>query len=326
MKIILLVVCVSLVSTFFMKSSVAGRCGPPLNPVMDVNWQCIFPIRTGGVIEYSAGQKDSSSETDDVTCLCMKGAMPYLGITVSYWEPFAIMDTVTDPWCFMPLGTTVSAGQAGKLGGVNTKTELGGKTFAQMHYYKFPVFQMLDMFTDLPCQDGEMEFDLSMMSEVIPTWNDEMMALMLNPEAVLFGNPATQLACSADVTSIVARGKPIDQLFWCMGAWGSSYPIAGTVSNDDFVEANAAIAAKGIFFLSRSSLLKDRAESVCGSTYSPIWRKSHYKMQLMSPVRDSSCREIGKPGVLWTHAKNKPYAGDNFSWLLFRKNRCCVGY
>jgi len=306
--------------------SQAGRCGPPINPVTDVNWQCIFPIRTGGVVEFSAGQRDPSNSTEDVTCTCMKGPVPYLGITVSYWEPFAIMDSVTDPWCFMPLATTISAGQPGRLGGTYSRTETGTLSFAQVHYYKFPVFNLLDMFTDLPCNDTEVEFDLAMMTEVVPTWNDEIMALVLDPEAVLFGNPATQIACSADVSSIVTRDKPLDQLFWCMGSWGSAYPIAGTSNNSDFIEANAAIAAKGIYMMARSSLLKDRAISVCGASYSPIWRKSHYKMQLMKPVRDSQCRVIGEPGLLWTHGKNRPYAGDNFSWLLFRKNRCCVGY
>lgn len=304
----------------------AGKCGPVLNPVLDINWQCIFPIKIGGAVEFGTSDGDYADKTEDPLCTCMKGPVPYFGLSASYWEPFAIMDTVTDAWCFMPLGTEVSAGTPGKLNGATRRKAATTNTFAQAHYYKFPVFKLLDMFADLPCNDDSKSFDLALMTEVIPTWNDDILALMLNPEAVLFGNPITQLACAADVASTLITGSGLNALFWCMGSWGGSYPIAGSVTGDDVVQANAAVAAKGIFMLSRTNILADHAENICGTVFTPIWRKNHYKMQLMKPVRDSQCRAIGEPGILWSHMKNPPMAGDNFSWLILRKNRCCVGY
>jgi len=308
------------------KQVMAGRCGPPINPIMDVNWQCMFPIRTGGMVEFNNGQSDPSTQTENPTCLCMKAGIPYLGISASYWEPFAIMDTVSDPWCFMPLGTKSPAGIPGKLRGNQNRKTVKSSVFAQAHYYKFPALNLLELYQDLPCNSGEKEFDLALMTEVIPTWNDEIMALMLNPEAVLFGNPATLMACVAEVTTLLAAGKNIDYLYWCMGSWGSAYPLAGSATNTDYVEANASIAAKAIYLLGRTNLLKDRAVSQCGSVYTPIWNKSHYKMHAMKPVKDGTCRPIGTSGLLWTHNKNPVFMGDNFSWMLFRKNRCCVGF
>jgi len=304
----------------------AGKCGPPLNPIADINWQCVFPIRTGGVAEYGNGQPDVSNETDAPVCTCSIGGIPYFGVSASFWEPFAIMDSVADPWCFMPLGTEMDMGSKGRLQGNLNRKAVNASIFAQIHYYKFPAFNLLEMFQDLPCNNNEMEFDLAVMSEVIPTWNDEIMALLLNPEAVLFGNPATILACTAEVASILVTKKPLDFMFWCMGSWGSAYPIAGSSSNTDYVAGNAGIAAKGIYMMGRNGLLKDRAVSQCGSVYTPIWRKSHYKMHQMRPVKDSQCRTIGESGLLWTHGKNPPFAGDNFSWMLFRQNRCCIGF
>lgn len=308
------------------KNTLAGQCGPALNPISDINWQCVFPIRTGGVAEYANGQPDPSNETEEPVCTCSIGGIPYFGISASYWEPFAIMDSVVDPWCFMPLATEMNVGSPGRLHGNFNRKAVKNSLFAQVHYYKFPAFNLLDLFQDLPCNSGETEFDVAMMSEVVPTWNDEIMALILNPEAVLFGNPATVLACTAEVASLLTTQKPIDYMYWCMGSWGSAYPLAGSTANTDYVEGNAAIAAKGLYSMARSGLLKDRAVSQCGSVYTPIWRKSHYKIQQMRPVKDAQCRTIGTSGLLWTQGKNPPFKGDNFSWMLFRKNRCCIGF
>jgi hypothetical protein len=44
-------------------------------------------------------------------------------------------------------------------------SEASTQIFAQMHYYKFPVWAILDMFTDLPCTE-DVSFDIAMMSEL----------------------------------------------------------------------------------------------------------------------------------------------------------------
>lgn len=305
----------------------AGKCGPePINPITDIAWQCIFPIRIGGTLQVKANAPDDPDMINSPICTCMMGPVPNVGMTVSFWEPARIIDTVSDPFCFLPLGAKLPNPTPGQLGGglQRTPDQQSVRAFAQMHYYIFPAWAVLDMFVDLPCVEKK-EFDVAMITEVLPTWNDEVMALMMNPEAILFSNPATQLACMAD--SVAATlGMPRDELFWCMGSWGGSYPLAGAITGSEYVAANAGLAARGIYTMARTGLLLDHAENMCGAVPTPIWRKRHWRLQEMKPVVDNSCHVIGEPGVLWTQGKNPPKGGDNFSWMVFRKTNCCVFY
>ena len=77
-------------------------------------------------------------------------------------------------------------------------------------------------------------------------------------------------------------------------------------------------------FQARTGLLPDRAVNYCAATPIPIWVKSHWRMQQIDPAVDNRCHAIGHPGILWTDRKNPIGKQDNFSWLLFRKVRCCV--
>lgn len=303
----------------------AGKCGPePVNPVTDVAWQCVFPISIGGLIQVGAGAPVDPDNIDSPVCVCNNGTLPKIGVTFSFWEPARMIDTVTDPYCFMALGAKLANPTPGRLGGDLGRQGGGAKAFAQMHYYIFPVWKMLDMFTDLPCLN-DTSFDVAFITEVLPTWNNEILALLLNPEALLFANPAAALACAADSMSALV-GMPRNELFWCMGSWGNAYPLAGSITATDFVEANAGLAARGIYLMGRTGLLMDPGVNACYQIRTPIWRKRNYRLQAMKPVRDSSCQPIGRSGMLWTQFKNPATAGDNFAWMVFRKVKCCVSY
>lgn len=299
-----------------------------VNPITDTNWACTFPMQIAGTLSFGSDDNNQAQDAQNNTppiCVCDAGNGAYnVGLTVSYWEPSRLIDTVTDPYCMMPLGAKI-ADADGKLGGTNGRSATGAtKAFSQMHYYIYPVWAMLDMFTDLPCIDRS-EFDVAMMTEVLPTWNNDILALLVNPEAVLFANPAAALACMAD-SAAALKGYPIDLLFWCMGSWGNAYPLAGGITNSDFVAANAGIAARGTYLMGRSGLLRTSSDDGCTMRFSPIWRKSHYKYQLMKPVRQNECLPIGRTGLLWSGHKNPIATSDNFAWMKFRKVTCCATY
>jgi conjugal transfer pilus assembly protein TraU len=153
---------------------------------------------------------------------------------------------------------------------------------------------------------------------------------LINPEALLFANPASQLSCIPDSTA-ANLGYPLDSLFWCMGSWGSAYPLTGTIPERDTTTANAGLAARMLFKLSREMLLWDTASNACGPVMAPIWRKSHYRLQIARPVKGNDCIPIGRSALLWGSGKNPPggagaNAPDNFLWILTRKNKCCIGY
>ncbi len=305
-----------------------------INPIADVCWQCIFPMKVGGVtLKHYADVPDSPETNKSAVCKC--GI--YFGVTSSFWQPAAIIETVKDPYCFPTLGISLSNPKEGFLGGSHKEPQAGagaqgdssGHTFQQAHWLKFNVWTILDLFYDIPCLETD-GFDLAYMTEIDPLWNNGILAFLLNPEAILFANPAAQLSCVAD--SIAANTSvPIDQLFWCMGSWGSAYPLSGEVSNQSYVEANAAIAGRFTYKMARELALWDTGTSYCGPVIMPIWQKSHYRMHIVKPVRDKTCHPIGRSGLMWSQLKNPPYkasgnASDNFSWMLFKKTLCCLYY
>jgi len=294
------------------------------NPITYIYWDCIFPVAIGGITIFGS---DIDSPGDDISSpICICGTT--IGLSASFWEPARIIETVKDPWCFNLIGADL--GGNGFLAGDSQRTTKASKsTFAQAHYYMLNVWSLLDLFLDLPCLENT-GFDIGYITEVDPLWNDDLLAFLLNPEALLFGNPVLQFSCIADSVAANA-GLPLDVLFWCMGSWGSAYPLTGHKGNDNIVEDNAALAGRLIYKLVREYTLTDTATNVCGPTMWPIWTKSHYRLQIMRPVRDYTCQPIGRSGLIWAAGKNPPYsaggnAADNFDWVLTRKKLCCLGY
>ncbi|MDR6116634.1 conjugal transfer pilus assembly protein TraU [Sphingomonas sp. SORGH_AS789] len=306
----------------------ASKCeSGAFNPITKVRWSCIFPITIGGV---KVGQSDPLGKALDAQtaakplCACRKGATFTFGVKVSFWSPNRMVDVVTEPGCMMALGADIM-NTHGRLQGSQTSLSDGTNTrklFAQMHYYVAPVWKMLDMFTDLPCIEDD-GFDVALMTEFLPTWRSATLGAIVQPEAVLFGNPAAGLACMAD-SAAAAAGKVIDPLFWCMGSWGATYPIAGDIHFGDSVEAWAGLAARGTFLMGRLGALTISSEDGCSFRPQPIWTKSRYKLQLMEPVKGGQCVNIGRPGSLWTSAKHAP-GKDNAEFMLFEKVICCAG-
>jgi len=196
-------------------------------------------------------------------------------------------------------------------------------SFSQAHWFIFPVWSMMELLTDFVCVEHS-GFDIAYLTEVDPLWNSDMLAFILNPEALLFANPIAQFACVADSVASIA-GLPTSPLFWCMGSWGSAYPLTGHVGNDNYIEANAAAGARMIFKLGREGLLWDTGIYLCASIPTPIWVKHNYRMQIAKPVRSIGCIPIGRTGHMWSYLKNPPtMAGDNFIFIIFRKRTCCA--
>lgn len=311
--------------------------GKPINPISDVCWECMFPARIG-TIEYGrAGDTLPGSSAGSPVCGCASGSGVVAGMKVAFWEHAYLVETVKDPWCTVALGTGLTTEMnALQAGSHRTQTSGGAdSSYAsqQVHWYKFPVWSMLDLFGDFPCNDGS-GFDLAYPTEVDPTWQDDLLSFILNPEALLFGNPVTQLACMAD-TVAATFGPPVDPLFWCQGAWGSAYPLNGSSAVTNPNHLNASMVGRMTFKLGRELLLWDPAVDTTGCSVSgaltPIWNKSHYRIQLAKPRKRNDCLPIGRSDFLWGAAVNPPLgtgsqAPDNFMWVMTRARICCVGY
>jgi conjugal transfer pilus assembly protein TraU len=304
-----------------------------MNPISDVCWSCIFPIKVSGMTIVGGGGE--TSETPDpannLFCTCPISIPPYIriGIPISFWEPARFIETVKDPYCFPSLGLEIGGG-GGFLRGSHEIQHAGSvetSMFAQAHYFVFVPWVFMELLTDFICLESS-GFDLAYITEVDPMWQDDLLTYQITPEAALFANMAAQMACVAD--SVASNlNYPLSPLFWCMGSWGSAYPLTGHVNDDDYVQANAAIAARMIYKLSRELLVCDTGVNLCSCVPTPIWVKHNYRMHVMKPVRDFGCHPIGRTGIAWEYAKNPPFsagsnASDNFVWMLFRKRACCA--
>ncbi len=297
-----------------------------INPVTDIRWDAMFPVEIAGIEIKGPSNLPDPDKINAIICLCRRGNNVVLGVTVSYWNPSRIIETTKVPYCFSTIGgVEIQSPEPGtKQGSVNTNTPY---TKQNAHWYVFPVWHIFDLFVDVPCVPTE-GFDLAYITEIDPMWNNDLVGFLLNPEALLFGNPVAQLACIADSVSATAW-KPLDPLFWCMGSWGSSYPLTGGISEANYIKANAGLAARMVYKMNREALHWDTAVDYCGAVITPIWIKSHYKMHVLKPVR-SEPMFIGRPSIIWETGKNPPFgtsqnAPDNFSWMLFQRVKCCLG-
>jgi len=331
MKKLKIIICTAILGVITASSAFALCKGTIINPVTDVCWSCMFPMQVGGV-SYGNGQEAAPGNVMPPACVCASGSGVTIGVSTAFWEHARLVETVKDAYCFPSLGTGMTNPNPGMLGGESQSANNSdsNSSFKQVHWYTFPVWSILQLFMDFPCTE-QGGFDLAYMTEVDPMWSNDSLSFTVNPEALLFANPVTQLSCVADSVAATV-GFPIDPMFWCFGSWGSTYPLAGTVADNQPLNANANLVARTIFKLGREGALWDTGVDQCaGGVLTPIMIKSHYKLQIARPVLGSQCIPIGRSSFIWGMAKNPPTgsglnSADNFLWILARKRICCVGY
>ena len=291
--------------------------------ILKADYTAMFPLRIAGIPIIPGRIQDVGGSVSSPICIC-KDPIPRIGIPVSFFEPSRLIEVVKDPYCFPSMGFGLTT-SGGALGGTSGDDGSGNQsTFYQAHYYIFPIYALLELLTDFICLQMT-GFDMAYLTEVDPLWNNDTLSAILNPEALLFGNPISNLACIADaVTSAVF--EPIDALFWCKGSWGNAYPLTGQTGGDGFVEGGASVAASLIYKLHRQLILWGSwgQAGLCGYYPAPIWRKSAYRLQIVTPIPSLYATTIGTTGMLWSFGKNPPFVGDNFSYLLFKKRECCA--
>ncbi len=314
------------------ESSEAGKCpGRFVNPVTDICWSCIFPISIGG-IKLTSGEDTPNPK--GFICVCPRPPLPVPvpGIPIAFWEPVRLVDVTRTPYCLVSMGGMPLAGGGVKhRGTVAEKSSNTGlkRSFYQVHWYVYPLIYWLELITDFVCLE-KAAIDIAYITEVDPLWSDDEISFILNPEAILFGNPIAQAACGADCVS-ASSGFPNDALFWCGGCQGSIYPFTGSVSSHvGGVQASLLLVERMIAKLHRSGLLWGYVgkAAYCGKYPMPIVRKSQYKTQMVYPIPSTrkplACNPLGRTEVLWGAGKEFPYEGEDFAYLIWRKRHCCL--
>ncbi len=309
----------------------SALCNPGrfMNPVTDICWDCIFPFKIGGIIVVP-GLPDEPDLTSVPVCVCPTPiGIPRPGIPLSYWEPARYVETVKDPYCFPSLGFGLSNPSGGFMGGSAKGSPAENGTFQQAHYFIYPVTEMLGLITDSLCVESD-GFDVGYLTEIDPTWNQDYLMAMMDPKVYLVANPIAQLSCMAD--SVASNlNFPLDFMFWCMGSWGSAYPVTGNNQDHDYTQGNVGIGYRLLFKLAGLFLICDTNSPVtlCTCTPTPFLIKHNYRLQEAMPVPDWMCHGVGVTDLLWGAAKNPPYVGlatsaDNFVWIIFRRRGCCA--
>ena len=299
--------------------------GKIVNPITDICWECLFPMTVSGV-NITPDQKETENY-DTKFCFC-EGTPPKAGVPLTFWEPLHMIEVTRHAYKLIALGevtigkeTIKNRGSVGIMADGPTQT-----SFYHVHWYSYPVFAILGLFDEFQCvSKGKM--DMAYMTEFDPFWNDDNSSLIFNAEAGIFANPLAQAACIADCVASSVN-KPLDSLFWCAGCEGSLYPFTGNVSHHiGGLQASSLLLQRVLAKHHRIGLTKGhRPEDFCEPVYMPIIKKSIYKTQILYPIAQTSgsCHPLGKSDAIWGVGKSYPVGGEDFVYMIWKKNQCCL--
>lgn len=310
----------------FSSQPLHAQCvGRFINPVTDICWKCLFPIKIAGFTIARGGPDPAGAR--GFLCTCGK-PIPRIGIPVSFWEPARLVDVTRTPYCLVNMGgiQIANTGTRGRGDIEEDQDNITKKSFYQVHWYVYPLIYWLELLMDFVCLES-MSIDLAYVTELDPLWNDDEKNSILNPEALLFGNVIAQAACAGDCIAATAS-LPLDPLFWCGGCQGSLYPFTGTIDHHTGgVQASLLVVQKMIARLHREGLLWGYMgeAGLCGKYFMPFIRKSQYRTQMTYPVPNTqNCHPLGHTEIFWGAGKEFPYKGSDFGYLIWRKRDCCM--
>lgn len=308
------------------QSVLASTCnGHFVNPIKDVCWRCLFPLSIGQSHVVSGGLPDTENASNPIG-ICPTTVGSRIGLNMGYWEPTALVDVTDAPYCLVNLsGIQLNLGSKARRGGRQTIEEGMSRAFYHVHWYRYPLIAWLNLITSAGChQTGD--FDIAYLTELDPTWNDSEMAFVLNPEAVLFGNPIAQSACAADSLSSSVQNKSLDSLFWCAGSQGSLYPMTGHVNAPlSPVQTALLLAERMNYKLHRDPpLITDTTpKEPCSEHHFPVLPKSRYRYEMVNQVADGKhCYPSGHTTLAWETDKIKPHVPGQYGFLVWRKRNC----
>ena len=294
----------------------------------DICWSCLFPIRVAG-LPMGEGPVPTGASNQSL-CLCEDPlGLPQPGLVTGLWEPARLIELVRAPGCAPSLGgVRLPLGRFRQQGGHGDGTwDSGDLAFYHAHYYAFPLLVMLDLLMDGHCnRDSYLDFDLMYLSELDPTWDNEELAFLLQPEAAAVANPAAIAACMTDAVAATA-GRPLDELFWCAGSWGHLYPLTGyTLAMGSIPENTSHVATRTLAAQHRRGLAQRTMgnAALCGPVVAPMLPKSQYRMSMFFPVPESQGNHvIGQSTFTWGEWRSIPATGEDTVFVLWRWQDCC---
>jgi len=307
---------------------IAAQCtGHFINPFTDICWDCLFPITIGKANVVKGSYPDTKQNPSNILCSCANNPIP-IGLSLGFWEPFALVDVTRKPYCMVNLGFEINIKGQG-IGGAQMPAAEGNGAFYYAHWYKYPLLYWLQLITSTACmQVGE--FDVAYLTELDATWNDSTLSFITSPESTLFTNPIVRTSCAIDATKTFGGfSTAMDSLFWCQGSQGSTYPVNGQVSlQTSPVSAATLIAERMNFKMHREGLVWDSvgldSPALCHTYPMPIMPKSRYRYQMVNTIPEAkACHPFGATVTTWETGHTTPADSDNFGFLIWQKRNCC---
>ena len=313
-------------------------------------WECMFPLSLIGVTVFNLGEDavrpalgpGLSADFPPQLCGC-ECFTPFLcvpGLPMGMFVPADLVEVVRNPLCFpslsgLELGPDPTFFDRG-LVDVSQDDPALKFSYYHVHFIIFPLWTLLGTGLDFTCTSMTMPtgMDIAYLSELDPSWNDDAFALVLFPEGFLFANPVATAACSVDsVASAVSF--PLDPLFWCAGSFGNIYPPSGYTSGSYSGQVKPAALAmvRVIAKLARIGTEWDweaDGDAICTDFPTFLIVKTQYKFQLLYPIPNYAtpgepcCSPLGRTQLRWGLAKTYPVDGDDFVFLLWKLQRCCL--
>jgi conjugal transfer pilus assembly protein TraU len=300
--------------------------------ITDICWSCAMPIKLFGFVDVGNEPEGAATGADTPVCQCPDPlGVPEFGFRWSSWMPRRIQEVTPKPYCMPTLGGIRVRSNIRMLGGNRNKEhDSSGNTFQNHHQYSFPLFAMLDLFLTDGCSDSAYSsLDVITMSEFSPLWNNDLLAFILNPESVLFGNVVAQMACTVDCTASTV-GKATQHTWFCAGCNGSLYPFTGnTIVNHSPVQVSSLIAHRALALHHRMGLarLTMGNEAMCKPPYYQTIPRTQYKHQMIYPLAEretgSCCHELGANTLSWGDWRSPPGMPDHV-YLLWNYRDCCL--
>ncbi len=186
-----------------------------LNPVMEICWDCLFPISIGS-LGFGGTRPDTPNQA---LPFCFCPGMPLRpGAAIGMWEPAYLVDVANEPGCFVNMGFNVHFGlfNLGKST-INTKDGTAAGSKWQVHLYQYPLVSWLGVLKDTLCFAPH-PFDIAYISEIDLFWKIPEPKNFVNSEGILFANPIAQpppaeiwalmsSSCVMDVRAVIIHSQ-----------------------------------------------------------------------------------------------------------------------
>lgn len=313
--------------------------GELYNPITATNWSNLFPMTIMGV-KAGTSYPQSPYMAMPSFCKCPSHFMgaPMIGVGITYWEPMFVAEVERSAGCLSTIGGEKIFGDAfsildseqdstGNIGGSGRKGSQDKATRMQVHWYDYPVFATLKLFTDFACLSRG-NFAVANFTEVNPIAQNDMWSLALAPDALFWTSWAAQLTCPVESIT-AAAGFPLDFLQGCVGSAGSMGPPALTAPDYNSSQmGNMLILAKAMSMFHRTFMLWQSIGpgAICAAHPNPFLVKSQYRLDPIGPVARQSGAPIqfGKSELLWNFPPMNYPTAESSQYLVWQARQCCL--